>query len=271
MSIKRKIFSESQLLKKDAPTVVRQMVGGVYGWLTVKRYAGHSILSNGKCGSAYIMCECKCGKLVLAQYSHVKNGKWVSCGCKKIEKHPRFKHGLAGKRDKLYQTWKGINKRCFTKSDNAYCRYGAVGITVCDGWRGNDGFLNFKNDIGLPPSKEFSIDRIDPLKNYSCGHCHQCIKNGWEANCRWADKYTQARNKTSNRYINLNGAKLTLAEADRKLGFNRGVLADRLSRGWSTEKSIKTPIVGKKEPRTVKKSITTSKIFIEIINRLVPL
>lgn len=239
---KRKIFSTSQLFQTDAPPAIKEMIGSVYGWLTIKRFGGYIIQENGTYGTSYVVCECKCGKEVLAGYYHVKKGNWLSCGCMKIERHPRLKHGATRDKPKIYTTWKGIRKRCYCTTDDSYCRYGGKGIVMCLGWHNSiDGFINFRKDMGEPPSYEHSIDRIDSTGNYSCGKCPECEKNGWTMNCRWADKYTQARNKSNNRYIVVYGEKMTFAEAERKLGLSHGAIKSRIGMGWSMDKIIKTP------------------------------
>lgn len=80
-------------------------------------------------------------------------------------------HGMKG--TKLYETWKGMKKRCFSgNADDEVRLYQDKGIGICTQWV--DSFLVFFNDMGPKPAAHYSIDRIDGTKGY-CPH-----------NCRWA-------------------------------------------------------------------------------------
>lgn len=82
-----------------------------------------------------------------------------------------------------YRIWKGIRDRCNRKTNPKYKDYGGRGIKVCDRWCGAHGAKHFLEDMGERPSPEYSIDRIDVNGDYEPN------------NCRWVDKWTQARNK----------------------------------------------------------------------------
>lgn len=85
---------------------------------------------------------------------------------------------------KTYNAWRDMNRRCYEKDNKKYPHYGARGITVCKRWHHDNpkGYINFFNDLGVPP-EGYSLDRIDVDGNYT------------PKNCRWADKYTQSKNR----------------------------------------------------------------------------
>lgn len=79
-----------------------------------------------------------------------------------------------------YVSWRHMKQRCSNPKRPDYIYYGARGITVCERW---NKFANFIADMGLRPTIDHSLDRIDHNGNYEL------------SNCRWATKIEQNRNK----------------------------------------------------------------------------
>lgn len=76
-----------------------------------------------------------------------------------------------------------------------------------------------------------SIDRIDVNGNYT------------PMNCRWANIYTQANNKTCSAKITYNGKTYTIKEWADITGLKYDTLFNRLRYlGWSVEDSLLTPL-----------------------------
>lgn len=73
-------------------------------------------------------------------------------------------------------------QRCDYDRHKSYARYGGRGITVCERWRGPDGFANFLADLGRKPAG-LQLERSDNDGNYEPG------------NCIWATRSEQAKNR----------------------------------------------------------------------------
>ena len=153
--------------------------GDVFGRLTVQSLIK---MPNGTTGAKVICC---CGVHCEVYVRNLKSGTTRSCGClrKDRTKESRTSHGCTGKAE--LGIYLEMVNRCKNKDSKSYRDHGSRGITVCDRWLEPDGkgFLNFLEDMGERPSKEYSIDRIDV--NSGC----------YPENCRWADICTQAYNK----------------------------------------------------------------------------
>lgn len=81
--------------------------------------------------------------------------------------------------------WKAMIRRCYCTGAINYKNYGGRGITVCRRWL--ESFEAFKEDIGLRPTPQHSIDRIDNDGNYEPG------------NVRWATSKEQQNNRRNNK------------------------------------------------------------------------
>ena len=133
-------------------------------------------------------------------------------------------HGLS--RTPEYHTWCGMRQRCNNKNSTSYKDYGGRGITVCERWDAS--FADFIADMGLKPSVNHSIDRIDNDLGY------------WKENCRWANHLEQANNCRKNLRIEIGGVAKTLAQWSSDTGLKSQVIHSRLVRlGWSAEDLLK--------------------------------
>ena len=152
--------------------------------------------------ATYWVCKCECGNMMIVKGAYLMNGTTKSCGCLQKDKAritciSRSKHNLS--KNRMYNIWRGMIKRCYKEYDKNYCRYGARGIKMCDEWL-ND-FINFYNwamDNGY--EDDLTIDRINNDGNYE------------PSNCRWTTHKVQGNNRRDNVYLVIDGEKKTLME-----------------------------------------------------------
>jgi hypothetical protein len=105
--------------------------------------------------------------------------------------HGNFDHGGAGTPE--YKTWTSIKTRCFNEHHDKFKGYGALGITMCQGWR--DNFAAFNTALGPKPSPQHTAYRPDPAGSYTCGSCEECVAHGRVLNCRWGTATERNRNR----------------------------------------------------------------------------
>lgn len=162
------------------------------------------------------VCECQCGVVQSVYTNHLISGKSQSCGCDKAKgvSSSSYKHGS---NPDLYGVWCNMMQRCNNPNSTEYRNYGARGIKVCSAW---SDFSQFEKDMGQRPSTHHTIERRDNSRGYEPG------------NCVWATRQQQARNKRNNRLVDLDGRKVTLAEACEKTGINYGSAKWRLNNGY---------------------------------------
>ncbi len=129
---------------------------------------------------------------------------------------------------RLYHIWYDMKRRCYQKQNKRWDKYGGRGIKVCDEWL-NDFQAFFDWSLSHGYSDSLSIDRIDMDGDYS------------PVNCRWADKYQQANNRSNNHYITYNGETKTMMEWSKVLSVNYSALRRRINAGWDVKTAFERP------------------------------
>ena len=173
----------------------------------------------------YLKCKCKCGNVTRITPSQFNRKCVKSCGCLRRNgtrtidnrsNHP------------LYGIWSRMIDRCENPKDKKYEYYGGRGITVCDEWHNFFNFVKWSDSVGGRP-EGFTLDRINNDGNYE------------PSNCRWATRFQQSTNKSSNIVLDFNGESKTLVEWSISTGIKWYVLWNRYKSGWSVEKILSTP------------------------------
>jgi len=137
----------------------------------------------------------------------------------------RAKHGLY--KSRLYVIWSSLKHRCNNPNSQHYHRYGGRGVIVCDKWTAS--FEAFRADVGDPPERGVTLDRIDNAKGYEPG------------NVRWATRKQQANNRDTNVVIEHEGKSMTLMEWAEHFGWKYGLLASRWKSGLRGEALFAPP------------------------------
>ena len=131
-------------------------------------------------------CACDCGGTCDVLTASLRSGKTRSCGCihREMMSRTRLIHGHnkpGGQRTQEYGAWVNMRTRCYNTNGRDYKNYGGRGIYVCARWRHS--FTNFLSDMGLKPSPELLLERIDNDGPYS------------PSNCIWSTRSAQNKNR----------------------------------------------------------------------------
>lgn len=167
-------------------------------------------------------CRCDCGAEKFVTGNHLSSGAVVSCGCFHAEQQRSPKsHGM--RRTRVWAIWSLMVQRCTNQRNPAFANYGGRGITVCPEWLE---FAGFFRDMGHPPSG-LTLERSDNERGYS------------PDNCRWATRAEQARNKRTNRVIELDGVAMPLVAWCETQGLKYWTVHARLRRGATAQEALR--------------------------------
>lgn len=169
-------------------------------------------------------CQCDCGNTTIVYPQQMITGRQKACRCgKSVTFHEmHYKHGGAGTR--LYEIWCSMKKRCNNPHAKNYARYGGRGITVCSEWEQFEPFRDWALSVGY--AEALTLERKDVNGNY-------CPEN-----CTWIPQKRQARNRTSNKNIQINGETHTLVEWCEIRKLNYSTVYSRIRRGATPEVAL---------------------------------
>lgn len=123
-------------------------------------------------------------------------------------------------KNRLYNIFWDLKKRCYNKNSQYYKNYGGRGIIV--EWENAKAFYQDMKDSYI---QGLELDRINNDGNYS------------KQNCRWATRKQQANNRRTNNIIEYMGERKTLSQWIELLGLKSSTVRQRLYvYKWDIEK-----------------------------------
>ncbi len=193
------------------------------------QYNDWTVLGKSTKRKYFLLCRCVCGTVKDVRKCALVGNTSKSCGCRMSRVCEGY--GYVGTR--TYNCYGNMLQRCYNKNNPGYHNYGGRGITVSDEWRTS--FKSFIRDMGVCPSNDHSIERVNNDDGYK------------KENCKWATRAEQRRNTRNSIKITYNGETLTQQDWSMKLFGNKHTVRARMLRGWSAEKSLSTPQTGIRE------------------------
>jgi hypothetical protein len=123
---------------------------------------------------------------------------------------------------RTYAVWSAMMGRCYRPYYESYKDYGGEGIEVCKRWHDYNAFLA---DMGLKPDG-MTLERKDNDGPYEL------------ANCIWATRAEQARNRDDNIMLTHNGRTMCATDWGRELNIDPRTIRYRMHLGLPIEEVL---------------------------------
>lgn len=200
------------------------LIGLRYGRLIIIEIMPYKIYKSNK-NIVMVKCKCDCGNEKIIKYHSMKYNQTFSCGCFHIEmiRKSQTRHGLSY--HPLYKVWASMKQRCENPNSEFFQNYGGRGISVCELW--SKDFKSYHDwCIENGWKKGLEIDRINNDGNYE------------PSNCRAVKPVINARNKSSNHKITINGVTKVLSEWAELSGIRPQTLGRRVKDNWAEDRLL---------------------------------
>ena len=120
----------------------------------------------------------------------------------------------------LYRRWYAMHQRCYNRQLKAY-----KDVNVHKEFHGHQGFVNFYDHMGAPPTPLHEMDRINPFGHYEPG------------NLRWVTRTVNLNNMRVHHKGNGRLKQLAIEN-----GINTRTYYKRVREGWKIEDAATLPV-----------------------------
>ena len=136
-------------------------IGGKYGKWTVIAFCEKDL--------SFVFAQCECGKTKRLIAASLLYGASLKCpSCRGRDGNIKHGHNRKGRVKPEYQAWCNMKNRCLNPNVKEYKNYGGRGILIHEPWINS--YETFLADVGAKPSKDHSLERLDPNGHYKPGN-----------------------------------------------------------------------------------------------------
>jgi hypothetical protein len=157
------------------------------------------------------------------EHDYQKSREWIANNKKLFDQ--KTKEWVESKPS--HACYRAMLNRCLSPLNDHYAQYGGRGITVCDRWKGENGYANFIEDMGERTDLKLTIERENVNGNYE------------PSNCVWATRKQQGRNRRTNREVTIGGRTQCVAAWAEEMGVTFASFWQRLKNEWSEEELLR--------------------------------